>query len=168
MKRWILAWTSMGVVLAAVATGAIGQQQPGVVGTGAAPAADAAPGAPAASPTPTLVPAADIAPVAAPALPARRGKVKVEKAMSLGLDVSPASPSVREQLKLPRGAGLSVDAVHDNAPAKAAGVEQRDVLQKLNDQWLVNPPQFYTLLRGMKAGDEVALTLFRDGQLKTV
>jgi hypothetical protein len=61
-----------------------------------------------------------------------------------------------------------VDAVHADAPAKAAGVAQRDVLEKLNDQWLVNPPQFYTLLRGMKAGDEVTLTLFQGGQRKTI
>jgi hypothetical protein len=93
---------------------------------------------------------------------------KKEKVVSLGIDVSQAPAATRDQLKLPRGVGLTVDAVHTDGPAKAAGIEQHDVLEKLNDQWLVNSAQFYTLCRGMKAGDEVALSVLHQGERKTV
>lgn len=127
------------------------------------PAPKAAPAAalPPATPAPGVAPA----PIAAPT-PAR--PVKKEKVVSLGVDVSQASPTTRDQLKLPRGVGLNVDAVHNDGPAKAADIQQHDVLEKLNDQWLVNPQQFYTLCRGMKAGDEVTLSLIRQGERKTV
>jgi hypothetical protein len=92
----------------------------------------------------------------------------MEKVVSLGLDISTASGALREQLKLPRGVGVLVDQVHTDAPAKAAGIVQHDVLEKLNDQWLINSPQYYTLLRGMKAGDEVTLTVIHQGERKTV
>jgi hypothetical protein len=104
--------------------------------------------------------------MAMPAVPPT--PAKKEKVVSLGVDVSQAPAATREQLKLPRGVGLTVDAVHADGPAKAAGIESHDVLEKLNDQWLVNPQQFYTLCRGMKAGDEVTLSLLHQGERKTI
>lgn len=95
-------------------------------------------------------------------------KVKREKAAYLGLTTSPVSGALREQLKLPRGFGLVVDSVEDDSAAAAAGVQRFDILQKLNDQLLVNSQQLSVLIRSMKPGDEIRLTLLRSGQAQEV
>ncbi len=95
-------------------------------------------------------------------------KVKDEKVTYLGTVTSPASASMREQLKLPKGAGLVVDSVEAKSPAEAAGVKQHDVIEKLNDQLLVNSEQFTALLRSMKSGDEVTLAIIRQGERQSL
>lgn len=91
-----------------------------------------------------------------------------EKAAFLGLTTSPATATLREQLKLQRGIGLTVDFVDEDSPANAAGVKQHDVLTKLDDQWLVNFQQLAVLVRMHKPGDTVKLTYIRQGESKTV
>ena len=50
------------------------------------------------------------------------------------------------------------------SPAEAAGIERGDILHKLDDQLLVNDPQFRVLLRLHKPGDEIHLVAVRDGR----
>lgn len=95
-------------------------------------------------------------------------RVKKEKAAYLGVTTSQVSGALREHLKLPRGFGLVVDSVEDESAAAAAGVQRFDILQKLNDQLLVNSQQLSVLIRSMKPGDEVRLTLLRGGQAQEV
>jgi hypothetical protein len=71
-------------------------------------------------------------------------------------------------LKLTRGFGLVVDTVEPDSAAANAGVERYDILQKLNDQILVNSSQLGVLVRSMKPGDAVALTVLRAGQPMTL
>jgi hypothetical protein len=94
----------------------------------------------------------------------RIGSPRKEKAAFLGVSTSPATPALREQVKLPRGIGLVVDAVEPDSPADAAGLKQHDLLHKLNDQILINTQQLRVLLRTFKPADEVKLTLVRQGQ----
>jgi hypothetical protein len=75
---------------------------------------------------------------------------------------------MREQLKLTKGVGLVVDSVEAKSPAEAAGIKQHDVIEKLNDQWVVNVEQFTALVRSMKSGDEVKLSLIRQGERKEI
>jgi hypothetical protein len=91
-----------------------------------------------------------------------------EKAVALGVNSSPTSAAIREQLKLPRGVGLVVESVEKDSPAEAAGVKRHDILEKLDDQILVNPQQMNALVRAKKAGDEVTLSLLRQGERTTV
>jgi hypothetical protein len=93
---------------------------------------------------------------------------KKEKAAYLGTGTSPASATLREQLKLPKGIGLTVDFVDKDSPAASAGLQQHDVLTKIDDQLLVNMPQLATLVRTHKAGDSVKLTYIRAGTENTV
>jgi hypothetical protein len=97
-----------------------------------------------------------------------RAPAKMENVTWLGVSASGAAPALREQLKLPRGVGLVVDSVEDKGPAEEAGIKPLDVLEKLNDQWLINVEQFTALVRSMKVGDEVTLSVFRQGARQEV
>jgi hypothetical protein len=98
------------------------------------------------------------------AKPAKAAK----KETYLGTTTSAASTAMREQLKLTKGVGLVVDAVEPKSPADDAGIKQHDVIEKMNDQWLVNSEQFGALLRSMKSGDEVTLSVIRQGERKEI
>ena len=92
----------------------------------------------------------------------------MEKAAWLGLSVSPTPPALRHQLRLPEGTGLVVDFVQPKSPGDEAGIKQYDLLEKLEDQILINPEQFAVLVRMYKPGDQVKLTLFREGKRDTL
>jgi hypothetical protein len=91
----------------------------------------------------------------------REASVKLEKAAYLGLFTSPVSEELASQLGLAKGVGLVVDVIDEDGPAKKAGLEKFDVLTKLDDQLVINPPQLQVLVRMHKAGDDVKLTVFR-------
>jgi len=93
-----------------------------------------------------------------------RPSAKTEKAAFLGLATSPVPVALREQLKLKKGVGLVVEQVEKDSPAEQAGIKQYDVLEKLDDQWLVNVQQLVVLVRLHQAGDSIALSLIRQGQ----
>jgi S1-C subfamily serine protease len=84
------------------------------------------------------------------------------KATYLGVETVAADDTLRAQLKLPDGVGLAVK--HVEGPAKDAGVQQHDVLYKLNDQLLINTAQLVVLVRTFKPGDKVELTVIRQAQ----
>ena len=59
----------------------------------------------------------------------------------------------------PGDVGLLVRAVEPGSPAEAAGLGVGDVIERLDDQLLVNSEQFATLVRLREPGTEAALTL---------
>ena len=91
-----------------------------------------------------------------------------EKAAYLGLSTSPPPPALRHQLKLPDGTALVVDFVQPNSPAQKSGIRQYDLLLKLNDQLMINAEQLAVLVRTFKPGEEVHLTLLREGEKQSV
>src|SRR5687767_9512433 len=152
----------------------------------AAPAEQAPPGAPAAPVNPTIpVPAppaykvrVGAAPAGAPApgggglvFPpdaAAPAPVKMQKLTFLGINTSPAPAHLREELKLPRNVGLIVDAVDPGGPVEKAGLKPGDVIEKLDDQLLVNVKQFDKLVRAGTPGQDVTLTIYRDAKQQTL
>jgi hypothetical protein len=92
----------------------------------------------------------------------------LEKLAWLGITTREAPPVIGAQMDLPKGTGLVVDMVIPASPAATAGVQANDVLTKLDDQLLINPPQLAVLVRMKKAGDKVQLTLLRKGKTQTV
>jgi len=95
-------------------------------------------------------------------------KVKTEKGSYIGIATSPLPQVVREQLKLPSGSGLVVDRVEPESPAETAGVKAYDVLQKLDDQVLINPHQFGVLVRQLKPDVEAKLLIIREAKPQTI
>jgi serine protease Do len=92
----------------------------------------------------------------------------MQKVAWLGITTREAPPVIASQLDLPKGTGLVVDMVIPESPAAAAGILANDVLTKLDDQILINPPQLAVLVRIKNAGDRVQLTLLRKGKTQTV
>ncbi|HEX5243869.1 MAG TPA: PDZ domain-containing protein, partial [Tepidisphaeraceae bacterium] len=90
------------------------------------------------------------------------------KGAYLGVNATEAPPVLRHQLGLPEGMGLVVEFVAPKSPAEEAGIKQYDVLQKLEDQRLVNPEQLAVLVRSFKPGEEIKLTLWREGKQMTL
>ncbi|MGH7180300.1 MAG: PDZ domain-containing protein [Tepidisphaeraceae bacterium] len=89
---------------------------------------------------------------------------KKEKVAYLGINTKPVDPALREQMKLPRGIGLVVTLVDPKSPAGEAGVQLYDILQKIDDQWLISSQQVGILVRLHKAGDEITLSAIRAGE----
>ena len=91
---------------------------------------------------------------------------KAEKTAFLGVVTSRPSATLRSQLKLK--AGLVVEMVEPKSSAATAGLEVHDVIEKCDDQWLINPAQFVGLIRMYKSGDTVKLTVIRQGEPKKI
>jgi hypothetical protein len=98
------------------------------------------------------------------ALEAKSDQRAPELVTYLGVNTSPPPDVLAQQLALPRGIYLVVDSVEADSPAAASGLRRFDVLQKLDDQLLVNSEQLTVLIRNRRLGDEVELTLIREGR----
>ena len=88
-----------------------------------------------------------------------------ETYIGIGLG-APVSEEVRAQLPIQAGEGISVSHVMPDGPAAKAGIEQHDILVRLNDQILVTSDQFKALVKMQKPGDSVKLAFFRKGERK--
>ena len=86
----------------------------------------------------------------------------------LGTTFTPVPAAVREQIDLPDGVGLLVDAVEPGSPAAAAaGLKRFDILTRFNDQIVCNADQLATLLKLRKPGP-VPLTILRGGRERKI
>jgi hypothetical protein len=108
------------------------------------------------------------APGVTPRVAMRMGPARKEKAAFLGVVSAPVQAALREQLQLKPGVGLVVEAITKDSPAEVAGIKQYDILEKLDDQWLINSHQFATLVRMHKPDEQVSVTLIRQGKRQTI
>ena len=90
--------------------------------------------------------------------------VKTQRVPFLGTATTQATAAQHAAAGLPPGVGLFVQHVLRGSPAEAAGIERGDILHKLDDQVLINDPQFRVLLRLYKPGDDIHLVAVRDGK----
>jgi hypothetical protein len=95
---------------------------------------------------------------------AKQPVMKREKVAFFGVGTSDPPPVLVEQLKLTPRQGMVVDFVEPQSPAEQSGVKQYDVLLKFDDQKLINPEQLRALVRLKKPGDDVKVSLIRQGQ----
>jgi len=93
---------------------------------------------------------------------------KKEKMTFLGVGASPAPPVLTHQLHLPADFGLVVDEVVPDSPADKAGLKEFDLLQKLDEQLLVDDRQLTALIHSHKPGETVTLTVIREGKPLTL
>ena len=81
----------------------------------------------------------------------------------LGVSYQPASQSLIRNEELPSGAAV-IGQVEDGSPAAEAGLEPGDVVIAVNGQELENYLEIGNKIASMRPGDEVTLTIRRDGE----
>ena len=96
----------------------------------------------------------------------RDALAKHEKVTWLGVAAEPVGDDLRAQLPLAPGEGLTVRHVMPESPAAVAGVQEYDILTRVDDQILLSPEQLRSLVKMHKAGDTVKLTYLRKGEKK--
>ena len=89
-----------------------------------------------------------------------------EQMTYLGIHVTPVEQGLAWHLGLPDGFYQSVQYIAPDSPAAAAGLKEHDILQKVNDQLIINFEQLHVLIRSKKAGEKVKLTVLRQGSEK--
>lgn len=89
---------------------------------------------------------------------------RLEKVPYLGVNASETPEILSKHLPVPAGIGLVIQEIIKDSPAEKAGLQKDDVLLRLDDQLLANPPQLRTLTRAKKPGDKVRLSLLRNGK----
>jgi S1-C subfamily serine protease len=101
----------------------------------------------------------------------------------IGFHGSMIGPDVRKVLNLPLTDGLLVEVVEPGSPAEAAGIRGGrieftlgtislllggDIVTRINDAATSNPEKLAPIMRSLKVGSSVKLTLFREGEMREV
>lgn len=82
----------------------------------------------------------------------------------LGVATAPLPQSLREYLEVEEGFGVQIFQVLDDSPASKAGLKANDVLVVFGDQMLISPDHLSLLVKRLKKGDEVGVTVIRKGR----
>jgi serine protease Do len=85
-------------------------------------------------------------------------------------DLQEMLPSAWKELKLPNSVqkGVLVRSVDPNTPAAKAGVKSRDVIVALDNNSISNSSDLRKILYKKQIGDNVTLTLYRNGTKTTI
>ena len=92
---------------------------------------------------------------------------KVEYAF-LGVDPDQVTPEIADQLGLDRAEGALVFSVVPDSPAEAAGIRRGDVIVAIDGEAVKIPEDVFSDLRTKEPGDEVTVTVFRDGKERDI
>jgi serine protease Do len=82
----------------------------------------------------------------------------------LGVSVAEVTADQAKELKLPAVRGVVVLQVEADSPAAKAGLKEKDVIVRYDDQVVEGTIQFRRLVRETPPGHSAALTIYRDGQ----
>jgi S1-C subfamily serine protease len=86
----------------------------------------------------------------------------------LGVYIQDIDRDMKEAMDLESRKGVLIRDVVDDSPADDAGVEQEDVIIEFDGKSVRSTSQFTKLVRATSPGEEVVLTLIRDGKEKTL
>ena len=89
----------------------------------------------------------------------------VQRAM-LGISIRNIDSELAEKMELEKTQGVFVMAVGENSAAADAGIQEKDVILKINDRQVKNVPELQEQVSKYRPGDEVEVILSRDGKLK--
>ena len=82
---------------------------------------------------------------------------------------SSSTPIMGVQLEMDfEGPGARIADLTDSGNARAAGLQAGDVITELNGVPVVDATDLIVDIRSLAPGDEVTLTIERDGQIRTV
>ncbi len=86
----------------------------------------------------------------------------------LGIRPAPVTPQLNEAFDLGSDTGVLVDEVVEGGPADRAGVARGDVIVRLDDRPLQTIEDLFAELREHDPGEEVTLTVLREGDERTL
>lgn len=86
----------------------------------------------------------------------------------LGVGLTELTPELREHFGVPAGAGVMVSKVMDDSPAFRAGVEVGDILAEVDGESVSSGAELAKRIRGHAEGDEVVLSVWRDGTARSI
>ena len=82
--------------------------------------------------------------------------------MSIGITVGAVSSAASEYYDLPEG--LYISAVAEGSDAEKKGIQSGDMLLAVNGQAVTTTYDVSAVKDGLKVGDTVTLTIYRDGK----
>ena len=87
----------------------------------------------------------------------------------LGISVQNLTQELAEELKLEGSVGVLVSAVADKSPAEKAGIRRGDVIEKINQQPILNSKEtFRSITRLLHKDQTVAFQVFRRGKRESL
>jgi 2-alkenal reductase len=82
----------------------------------------------------------------------------------MGISYQPIDPNIAARYNLPAQWGVYVTDVASASPASHAGLQQSDIITKIGDVTLDETHSYVNTLFTFKPGDQITLTLIRDGK----
>ncbi|HZH34501.1 MAG TPA: alpha/beta fold hydrolase [Pyrinomonadaceae bacterium] len=86
----------------------------------------------------------------------------------LGTQITLVPDDQRARLKLPAEQGIVVSRVESGSSAEAAGLKPGEIILKVGDTNVNTAPDFVNLIRPLRAGQTIALTVLRDGKQQNI
>lgn len=90
----------------------------------------------------------------------------VQRAL-LGISIQSVS-DVREQYDLKENSGVYVAAVNEGSAAKEAGLEEGDIIVKIDEKEVKTSSELQEMVARNRPGDKISVTYLRDGKENTV
>ena len=82
----------------------------------------------------------------------------------MGISFQPINPDIATRYNLSAQWGVYITEVSSNSPASEAGLKQGDIITKVGDVALDETHSYVNTLFTFKPGDQITLTLMRDGK----
>jgi serine protease Do len=82
----------------------------------------------------------------------------------MGVATQTVTPDLQQQFNLSRSSGILVAQVTSGGPAAAAGIQQGDIILKVDDKDMTVSSDLLVAIRDKKPGDLVQVTVDRDGK----
>lgn len=82
----------------------------------------------------------------------------------IGLTVQDIDSHLASYLNLPKDTGVVVRSVDSSSPAKAAGIQEGDILLSIDGQKIQSTDDYKTAMRGYRKGQHATVTINRDGK----
>jgi len=86
----------------------------------------------------------------------------------LGVSVQNLTPEFADAMGIERRNGALVTQVAPNSAAEEAGIEEGDVITRVNDRPITSIRELVTRIGLLRVGESVSIEILRDGETKTV
>jgi serine protease Do len=95
------------------------------------------------------------------------GRRMPRKPCWLGVDIFPVDSTVAREFNVPFHGGVLVNHVFPNSPSGLAGLQRGDIMFRIDGRRVKDQDMLWSYLATKRNGEQVELTLFRNGRRKT-